>query len=290
VKILTAVAAALAAALGGAGVAGAAELPAVPMTAGVTAVAELPAVPTIAGPTAVAEHTLARFEARDVSPKAALLWRVTPAEKVDRATTPRGRLEFVAPAGEYAVELLVITVGADGSADVAEVRQRVRVGTPPGAPPGTTPPPVKPPTKADPVNAIGRITFGRAGCTATVIAPRRADGRWDVLTAAHCTETGVGSKGSMSFKDGRKVGVTVARRDERADVCWLVTDSAELGELPFAELAAELPAAGTPVWHMGYGVDRPGTRARGSRATGRGPRRRRSAAACGRSGSARRTW
>lgn len=235
-KLLAALAAALLAALGGAGAASAAE-------------AAPP--PAVAGPAAVGEHTLARFEAVNVPPKAALLWRVTPAEKIDRATTPRGRFEFAAPPGEYVVELLVITVSPDGAADVAEVRHKVRVGGPSQAPPGKA---------LDPVAAIGRITFGSAGCTATVIHPRRPDGRWDVLTAAHCTETGVGSRGSMLLKDGTRFGVTVAARDTAADVCWLVTDRADLAELPAAELAAELPAVGVKVWHMGFGVDKPGNR------------------------------
>ena len=120
--------------------------------------------------------------------------------------------------------------------------------------PAAPPPGAKP----DPLAAIVRIQFGNAGCTACPIGPRRADGRWDILTAAHCV-TGVGAKGTMILKDGRRIAVTVAARDTRSDVCWLTTDQA-VEDLPHAELAETLPAAGSKVWHQGYGVDRPGNR------------------------------
>jgi hypothetical protein len=96
-----------------------------------------------------------------------------------------------------------------------------------------------------------------------VIEPRRKDGKWDILTAAHCTSAGVGSTGTMSLKDGRRLNVVVTRRDTRSDVCWLQTTSAELSDMPTAVLASELPPAGTAVWHQGYGVDKPGNRESG---------------------------
>lgn len=128
-------------------------------------------------------------------------------------------------------------------------------GTPPDAP---KPPPD---AKADPVAATGRIRFGTAGCTATVIGPRRADGRWDVLTAAHCVGR-VGNRGELTLKDGRKFGVTSTVVEENADIAWLVTDS-QPDEMPYAVIAAKNPAPGTAIWHMGYGVDKPGNREEG---------------------------
>lgn len=122
-------------------------------------------------------------------------------------------------------------------------------------------PPPKPAPKPDPVNAIGRIQFGNAGCTATVIGPRRPDGRWDVLTAAHCV-VGEGQHGTMKFKDGRLVGVVVVSLDRRQDACWLVTESNDV--FPFAHLAEKNPAIGSKVWHMGYGVHIPGNREDGT--------------------------
>jgi len=130
--------------------------------------------------------------------------------------------------------------------------------------------PDKPPIiiNANPEAATGQLRFGNAGCTATVMYPRRSDGRWEILTAAHCTG-GVGSKGSIKLKDGRTIAVTVAVRDQKCDVSWLVTDDATLTELPYAKLAVGDPAVGVSIWHMGYGVDKPGNKETG--AVVRGP-------------------
>lgn len=211
----------------------------------------------IASQMQVERDHLVRMEATGMPEKSALLWRVYPAEHVDRATTTKGRLEFVAPPGDYKVELLVITVTPDGIPEVAEFFHTVTVTG------GTPPPPPPPPAKPDPLPAISRIQFGNAGCTACPIGPRRADGRWDIFTAAHCV-TGVGQKGTMILKDGSRVPVTVSARDARSDVCWLVTDAADIVTMPHAELADALPARGSKVWHQGYGIDKPGNREEGT--------------------------
>lgn len=123
------------------------------------------------------------------------------------------------------------------------------------------PPKSDPLARPDPVAAIGRITFGRAGCTATVIGPQRADGRWDVLTAWHCVRNQP-TRGVMVMPDGRRFGVSVVAADADADCCWLVTDDPH-PSLPFALLAAQSPGVGVSVWHQGYGIDKPGNRERG---------------------------
>lgn len=132
--------------------------------------------------------------------------------------------------------------------------------TAPANPPDTKPTP--PPPKPEVEKAIARIQFpapgGTAGCTATVIGPRRDDGKWWVLTAAHCVQA-VGDRGTMRLLDGRTLGVQVQSVDRRADACWLATDSSTEA-LPFALLAEGDPPPGTRVWHAGYGVDRPGSR------------------------------
>jgi hypothetical protein len=166
-------------------------------------------------------------------------------------------LEFAAHPGTYEVELLVIQQ-ADGGLVVEESTITVVVEGCGPVPPRPEP---KPPGKADPVQAIGKLRFGNAGCTATVIGPRRGDGKWDILTASHCTG-GVGSRGSFTLKDGRILAVTVAARNADSDLTWLVTDAA-LDDLPFANLAAKNPPVGTEVWHMGYGIDKPGNREEG---------------------------
>ena len=128
------------------------------------------------------------------------------------------------------------------------------------APKEPDPKPKDPPTapKSDPIGATGRLRFGSAGCTATVIGPKRQDGRYDVLTAAHCNG-GKGDRGTLTLKNGITVGVTVVAKNERADLCWMVTDTV-VGDLPFAVIATANPAVGTAIWHMGYGVDVPGNR------------------------------
>ena len=157
----------------------------------------------------------------------------------------------------------------------------VRFGAPPEArpqpqPPVVPAPPVKPPVepldplpgpapappksepKPDAPAAIARLSFGNVGCTATVIGPRREDGRWWCLTAAHCVKA-VGQRGVIRLKDGRTSEVTVAAFDRKADCCWLVTETADQ-VYPFAVLATASPAAGAKVWHAGYGVHVPGNR------------------------------
>jgi len=91
-----------------------------------------------------------------------------------------------------------------------------------------------------------------------VIGPRRSDGRWNVLTAAHCVR-GTPQSGKMRLRDGRQLTVSVAAKDEASDTCWLITDRSH-DQLPFALLADKLPEKGQKVWHAGFGVDQPGNR------------------------------
>lgn len=213
-------------------------------------------------------YSLVRIRAEGVDAKAGIVWRVNPARDVSRATTPRGLLEFVAPPGQYVVDILVIKVGTGGEIEIDEQSVTVEIESCcDKVPPAPLPKPgdPKPKNKADPVAALGRIQFGNAGCTATVIGPRRADGRWDVLTAAHCvTGVGEGAKGSMRLKDGRTIAVRVSNIHEQPDIAWLVTDDATLTDLAFAELAKANPIVGTKIWHRGYGIDRPDNREDGA--------------------------
>ena len=218
----------------------------------------------IAGETKVKPHSLVRLRAEGADAKAALLWRVHPSKDVHRATTPRGILEFAAKPGVYEVELLVIQ-NTEAGLQVEESRVTIEIGdaspTPP--PPQPDPKPTPPPGgKLDAVNALGRIRFGNAGCTATVIGPRRPDGRWDVLTAAHCISS-VGQKGTITLKDGRNLAIRVVALHRTPDVAWCVTDEA-VTDLAYANVAEKNPDVGVAIWHMGYGVDRPGNREDGT--------------------------
>lgn len=71
----------------------------------------------IDGETKYKPHALVRLKAEGVDAKAAILWRVHPSKDVQRATSPRGVLEFAAHPGTYEVELLVIS-NADGNLTV----------------------------------------------------------------------------------------------------------------------------------------------------------------------------
>jgi hypothetical protein len=146
----------------------------------------------------------------------------------------------------------------------------LQLARPPAPPPPTYPtpptnpgaqPPVPPEVKPDPLAAIGRIQFGNAGCTATIIGTKRVDKRHWVLTAAHCIQ-GVGQRGTMRLRDGREFGISVQSYNTRADCAWLLTDPMD-DRYPFALLAAASPEPGEPIWHAGFGVHQPSNREEG---------------------------
>ncbi|MCE9530352.1 MAG: serine protease [Planctomycetes bacterium] len=217
----------------------------------------------IAGNMTYPAHSLVRLRAEGHDPKAGILWRIYPSANVQRATTARNLLEFAAPPGSYEVELLAIVTGMDGDLKIEESKQTIIVG--PTLPdPKPMPPAPLPPTegKLDPINALGRIRFGNAGCTATIVGPRRSDGKWDVLTAAHCV-SGESQRGTLTLKDGRSFAIRVVAYHKSPDLAWCVTEEA-VADLPYAKLAEKNPDPNTAIWHMGFGVDKPGNREDGS--------------------------
>lgn len=111
----------------------------------------------------------------------------------------------------------------------------------------------------DPVQAIGRISFARSGCTATVIGPiGRSDSHLTILTAAHCVN--LGQTGTMKLKDGRTFTVRCVSRDAESDCAWLTTARPK-EPVPFALLASSPPTSkSVEVWHQGYGIDNPGNK------------------------------
>lgn len=216
---------------------------------------QAPSEVAIHGETRVKSHRLVRLQARGHASGSILIWDVSPEEVCD-VEEMGDRLVFSAPPGTYRVRLRVLTL-REGGATQQSARVVVNIHADDGKPAPTPPPAERP----DPVGATGRLRFGSAGCTATIIGPRRADGRWDVLTAAHCTGA-VGSTGTLRLSDGRSLSVTVTARDTQADLAWLVTEKVE-GALPHAVLARTAAPEGTAVWHQGFGVDRPGNRESG---------------------------
>lgn len=217
----------------------------------------------------VKPFTLVKIGVTGVDPKAALIWDVTPAEAVDVATTAEHLCQFTAPPGKYRVTLLVITQDADGKLRAERLSVPVEIESCCEKPPPPAPKPPQPPApgKADPWNALGRIYFAPYGCTATVVSPRRADGKWDILTAGHCVDhIKPGEVGTMRFRDGREIKIRFASIHgafpDGEDLAWCETVESNL-DLPFAHIAKENPPPGTKVWHGGYGVDRPGNREEG---------------------------
>jgi hypothetical protein len=84
----------------------------------------------------------------------------------------------------------------------------------------------------------------------------------DDVSAAHCV-SGVGARGTLTLKDGRSFGIRVVAYHKTPDVTWCVTED-EVKDLPYALIAESNPPVDTPVWHMGFGVDKPGNREDGT--------------------------
>lgn len=125
-----------------------------------------------------------------------------------------------------------------------------------------TPKPEKTEEPPQPLKAIGKIQVGSYGCTATVIGPRHQDGSYDVLTAAHCIPDGIYT-GVMKLESGKQFNIHLATRNPTSDCCWMKTEP-NVGTLPYALIADDLPTPGEEVWHAGYGVHQPRNREDGT--------------------------
>jgi len=179
-------------------------------------------------------------------------------EDLDLIPDTGGRSAILLGAKPGRYKIAAYTADKDGPSDPAYCL--VIVEPDEGDKPAPPPPPQ--PKPHSPVEAIVKIRFGSAGCTATIIGPQRSDGRWDVLSAAHCI-SGVGANGQMVLKDGRSYKLTVAKVNRTADISWLLSEPiAE--QLPSAALATTAPPPGTKIWHMGYGFHLPGNREDGT--------------------------
>lgn len=133
-----------------------------------------------------------------------------------------------------------------------------------GTGPVIVPPPVpeKPaPPKPDAWNAIGKIALTNAYCSGTVIGPKKDDGRWVVVCAAHCVDR-VGERATFIQRSGDSRNITCYAIDRKADISLWMTDSGQ-GELPYTNVAHTTPPPGTKVFHGGYGRDKPGNREEG---------------------------
>ncbi|MEM4360499.1 MAG: trypsin-like serine protease [Candidatus Bilamarchaeaceae archaeon] len=231
---------------------------------------------TIDGKKEAGPYELIRLELKNAPEDASILWRIYPVNKEDRASTVETVLEFIAPPGEYQVEAIIAYL-CNGKPKLAYATTSVKIrGSPqpppePGpkppdpspSPPQPSPPQPGPGVTIDAFNALGRITFGSSGCTATIIKTPdfpRSDGRVWILTAAHCVSR-VGQTGRYVSRDGSlSTEVVVASINRRADCAWLITTSNVTSgrNLKMAIIASSLPQPGVEVWHAGFGVDKPG--------------------------------
>jgi hypothetical protein len=96
---------------------------------------------SITAPDEVQPYKLARVEVAGVPEGAAVSWRVFPRESVDRASSPKGTLEFVAPPGEYIVDVSIYYI-KDGAIILDEGTCKIKVvGSKPDPNPGPNPDP-----------------------------------------------------------------------------------------------------------------------------------------------------
>lgn len=210
----------------------------------------------IDGETTIKAHRMCRLRATNVGKADGILWRVSPRNKIDKAINSPGLLQFVAPPGTYQIDLLVIRKEGE-SFRILEASTSVTFQ-------GEEKEEEKPkPRKEniDALKALGQIAFGRSYCTAVVIGPQRDDGRWWVLTAAHCVSR-LGQTGTFKTYDDKRFSIVVKTLSRTPDCAWCVT-SDPIANLWWAKLAQKNPTAGVKVWHAGYGVHIPKNRETG---------------------------
>lgn len=137
--------------------------------------------------------------------------------------------------------------------------------------PPPAPDPDKPPDtgRVDAWNAIGKIAMSGGYCSGTVIGPRRDDGRYTIVSAAHCFKQ-VGERATFIQREGTSRPVTVIAIDRRADIALCRTDTGQ-GDMAYTLVADRTPAWGTKVWHGGYGRHNPGNKEAGNFVTGPNP-------------------
>ncbi len=96
---------------------------------------------------------------------------------------------------------------------------------------------------------LGDYRFGHG--SACAVAPRRKDGKYDILTAAHLVGS-VGNKIEVRTDKGAFFVTTVVSVDPRSDVAWLLTDRSDL-VLPMLIMAKVPSRIGGPIQHYGLG-------------------------------------
>lgn len=217
------------------------------------------------------ETELVRVVLRGAESAQDVIWIVVPDKKIQKATTDKNRLEFIAPPGDYQIIVVISYYDKENHLRLTSLTTTITIKArappePPKRPDDPPSPPPSPPKnpwqKKNTWEAIGRLQTGSSGCTATHILISENQKVSLFLTAAHCVSR-VGEKGTYTSRDNRfKITVTVAILDRTADIAWLIADR-PFYDLPYAHLAFQIPRVGTPVWHGGYGIDKPGNKEEG---------------------------
>jgi hypothetical protein len=126
------------------------------------------------------------------------------------------------------------------------------------------PPPITDPERPpdngekDPWKAIGKIAMQGGYCSGTVVAPRREDGRYRIVSAAHCFKQ-VGERASFIQRDGTARPITVIAIDRRADIAICSTETGQ-GAMASTDISLGTPPVGHKIWHGGYGRHLPGNK------------------------------
>lgn len=134
--------------------------------------------------------------------------------------------------------------------------------------PPVIPDPDKPPDDGvtDAWNAIGKIAMQGGYCSGTVVGPRSTDGRYKIVSAAHCFKQ-VGEKAMFIQRDGITRPITVIAIDRRADIAICSTDTGQ-GKMAYTDIASATPHPGTRIWHGGFGRHIPGNKETGEVVSG----------------------
>lgn len=154
--------------------------------------------------------------------------------------------------------IIGIIIGFLGATSVTAVSSCRPAPTPPTKPGPPLPPDVG---QLDPWNAIGKIAMPGSYCSGTVVGPRSGDGRWTIVSAAHCVRQ-VGDRHTFISRGGKSTGITVVGIDRRSDISIYHTDPGQ-GGMAYATVAESTPPVGTKVFHGGFGRDRPSNREEG---------------------------
>lgn len=114
----------------------------------------------------------------------------------------------------------------------------------------------------NPSKSTYRISHGNSGCSATVIDRHRDTGAYILVTAAHCV-SGERSRVSVHVPSMGTITGYVVAYDRQRDAAVIETTPTDY-TLYASRVSTTRRPLGRRVWHIGYGVDRPGNREAGT--------------------------